>query len=99
MVNLNNTQRQYLRRAAHSLRPMVQIGRQGLTEAVIGAVDIALTAYELIKVKFGDFKDEKTELTNQLTEATGSVLVAMVGNVAILYREHPEPGERKITLP
>ena len=99
MVSLNNTQRQYLRRAAHSLRPMVQVGKQGLTDSVIGAVDIALTAHELIKVKFGDFKDEKTALTDQLTTATGSVLVSIVGNVAILFREHPEPGERKITLP
>ena len=99
MFNLNSGQRQYLRRLAHDLRPVVQIGKQGLTAAVIAAVDTALTAHELIKVKFGDFKDEKSELADQLTEATDSTLVGLVGNVAIIFREHPDPTERQIVLP
>ncbi|MBA3468301.1 MAG: ribosome assembly RNA-binding protein YhbY [Herpetosiphonaceae bacterium] len=99
MLNLNSGQRQYLRRLAHDLRPVVQIGKQGLTAAVIAAVDTALTAHELIKVKFGEFKDEKSALADQLTEATDSALVGLVGNVAILFREHPEPTERQIVLP
>ena len=99
MLTLNSTQRQYLRRTAHNLRPVVQIGKQGLTSAVINAVDSALTTHELIKVKFGDFKDEKVELSDQLADATSSTLVALVGNVAILYREHPDKAERTIILP
>jgi RNA-binding protein len=99
MLDLNSGQRQHLRRLAHDLRPVVQIGKQGLTAAVIAAVDIALTAHELIKIKFGEFKDEKSALAEQLTEATDSTLVAMVGNVAIIFREHPDPTERRIVLP
>ena len=99
MLNLDSGQRQYLRRLAHDLRPVVQIGRQGLTPAVIAAVDTALLAHELIKIKFGEFKDEKADLTEQLTAATDSTLVGMVGNVAMLFREHPDPSERQIILP
>src|ERR1700752_3998283 len=59
MKKLTNTQKQYLRRMAHELRPVVQIGKNGLTDQVHTTVDQELNAHELIKVKFVDFKDEK----------------------------------------
>jgi RNA-binding protein len=96
-MNLTNTQRQYLRRTAHSLRPVAQVGKNGLTNEVIGAVDEALAAHELIKVKFGDFRDERRELSEELAGATGSVLVALIGNIAVLYRPNPDRGV--VTLP
>lgn len=92
-MNLNNAQRQYLRRTAHSLRPLAQIGKAGLTNSVISAVDQALEAHELIKVKFLDFREEKQALSNEIAGATGSTLVSLIGNIAILYRPNPErPG-------
>lgn len=99
MIPLTTNQRAYLRREAHSLKPVVQLGKQGLTPALVTAVDTALTAHELIKVKFGEFKDEKTALADEIAAATGAVLVAVIGNIAILYREHPERDKRRIVLP
>ena len=90
MTELNGRQRRKLRSLAHHLDPVVQIGQKGLTESLIKAVDKALSDHELIKVKFVDFKDEKHELAGEVSSATGSALVGIIGNIAILYRENPE---------
>jgi RNA-binding protein len=99
MRQLTNVQRQHLRRLANPLRPLVQIGKQGLTDGVRTSVDRSLESHELIKVKFLDFQDQKEELTGDLVESTNSILVALVGNTATLYREQPDPEKRKIDLP
>ncbi|HEY1014242.1 MAG TPA: ribosome assembly RNA-binding protein YhbY [Herpetosiphonaceae bacterium] len=99
MNELNSGQRQYLKRQAHSLKPVVQIGKLGLTENVIQSIDNALDAHELIKVKFGDFQDQKRELSAELTAATASELVNTVGNIITLYRRHRDADKRVIVLP
>lgn len=98
MQPLSSAQRASLRSQAHHLHPLVQIGKQGLTQNVIASVDVALTAHELIKVKFGEFKDEKRELSEQLAEAVGAHVAGIIGNIAILYRPHPDRDKRKIRL-
>ncbi|HOP28290.1 MAG TPA: ribosome assembly RNA-binding protein YhbY [Spirochaetota bacterium] len=90
MTELNGRQRRKLKSLAHHLNPVVQIGQKGLTEALIKAVDKALSDHELIKVKFVDFKEEKHDLADDVVKETGSALVGMIGNIAILYRENPE---------
>lgn len=96
---MNNAQRQYLRRRAHDLRPTVQIGKQGVTPQLMATVGNELEAHELIKVKFLDFQDEKRELAEQIAAQNGAALVALIGNVAILYRQQPDPEKRKLSLP
>ncbi|HOP62527.1 MAG TPA: ribosome assembly RNA-binding protein YhbY [Spirochaetota bacterium] len=97
MAELNGRQKRKLKSLAHHLKPVVQIGQKGLTEALVKAVDRALTDHELIKVKFVDFKDEKHELASEVSNSTGANLVDMIGNIAIFYRENPELEEtRKI---
>lgn len=90
MTELNGRQRRKLKSLAHYLKPVVQIGQKGLTEALIKAVDRALSDHELIKVKFVDFKEEKHELAEEVAGGTGAALVDVIGNIAILYRENPE---------
>ena len=48
---LTSAERRSLRARAHTLKPVVQTGGQGLTEAVLAEVDIALEAHELIKLR------------------------------------------------
>ena len=99
MKQLNNTQKQHLRRLAHDLRPAVQIGKNGLTDQIHTTIDHELNAHELIKIKFMDFKEEKRQLTEELAEASNGTLIGLIGNVAILYREQPDPEKRQIKLP
>ena len=99
MKQLNNMQKQHLRRLAHDLRPAVQIGKNGLTDQIHTTIDHELNAHELIKIKFMDFKDEKRQLTDSLVEMSNGTLIGLVGNVAILYREQSDPEKRQIKLP
>ncbi len=59
-MTLSNKQKQYLKGLAHSLKPVVQLGNNGLTEGVLAEIDVAITHHELIKVKIPtDDKEEK----------------------------------------
>lgn len=99
MRALKGSDRKFLRGLAHDVQPVVQIGKGGITEGVIGSVNAALDQHELIKVRFLEFKDEKQELAVQIAQRTGSEQVGMIGHVAIFYREHADAEKRKIQLP
>jgi RNA-binding protein len=98
MDKLKGSQKKYLRAQAHHLKPLVIIGTKGVTGQLIGSVDLALKDHELIKVKFGEFKEAKKEISEEIATATKSELVGLIGNIAILYRQHPDPEKRKIKL-
>ena len=68
MIELNSKQRKILEKAAHDLQPVVIVGGAGMTEGVIQMADKALADHELIKVKFNEYKEEKQELTTELSE-------------------------------
>lgn len=96
MEPLKGSQKKYLRGAAHRLKPLVLIGARGVTEQLLGSVDLALKDHELIKVKFGDFKEAKKEISAEIAASTKSELVGIIGNIAILYRPHPNPEKEKL---
>ena len=98
MDKLKGSQRKNLRSQAHHLKPLVIIGVKGVTDQLIGSVDLALKDHELIKVKFGEFKEEKKEISGQIAQATKSEVVGIIGNIAIFYRQNPEPEKRKIKI-
>jgi RNA-binding protein len=99
MAELKGWQKQHLRSLAHHLKPVVQIGKHGLTDAFVAQVDRALDDHELIKVKFQNFKDEKDELTSALVEKTHAIFVGALGNVLILYRQQKDKDKRLIVIP
>jgi RNA-binding protein len=99
MGNLNGAQRKYLRGIAHSYKPLVQIGKEGLSERVLAAIDTALEAHELIKVKLAGDRDEREKLVPIIEEHLDCECVGTVGRMAILYRQHPESEKRKIEFP
>lgn len=99
MAKLTSAQRKYLRGLAHPLRPVVQIGKQGLTEAAIRQADEALNDHELIKVQAPVPREEKKELAGKLAGELEAEVAGHIGHVIILYREHPDPEERAIELP
>lgn len=80
-----------LKARAHHLHPVVMIGQQGLTEAVIKETDDALSAHELIKVRvFGDDRAERIEICDTLCEAVDAQLVQHIGKLLVLWRKNPE---------
>ncbi|WP_163930297.1 ribosome assembly RNA-binding protein YhbY [Paraferrimonas sp. SM1919] len=96
-MNLTNKQKQHLKGLAHSLKPVVLLGANGLTEGVLAEINIALDHHELIKVKVAS---EDRELKNAVIDAivreTAAVKVQTIGHILVLFR----PSEKKkIVLP
>lgn len=90
-IELSERQRRHLRGLAHPLKPVVRLGNAGLTEAVVRETARALADHELIKVKApGGDRDARDGIFVALAARTESALVHRIGNVAVLYRPHPE---------
>jgi RNA-binding protein len=88
---LSERQRRHLRGLAHPLKPVVRLGSAGLTEAVAREAARALADHELIKVRApGGDREAREALFGALAVRTGSALVHRIGNVAVLYRPHPQ---------
>jgi RNA-binding protein len=99
MGGLKGSQRRFLRGLAHGYRPIVQIGKEGLGENVIEAIDKALDAHELIKIKIAAGREERERISSDIEERSHCECVGMVGHMAILYREHPNPEKRRVQIP
>lgn len=86
METLANTQIREFKARAQRLKATLEIGKEGLSPRFLAALDDALKHHELVKVKFGQFKEEKKELSPQLAKKSGSHLITRIGNVVVLYR-------------
>jgi RNA-binding protein len=93
---MNSSTRNYLRKLAHDLKPVVMVGKNGINASVEETVNQALTSHELIKIKFIDFKSSKKDLIMLLVEAVDADLISIIGNVATLFRQNRDPDDRKI---
>jgi RNA-binding protein len=88
--DLTPTRRQMLKGRAHTLHPVVLIGADGLTPAVLAEVERALGSHELIKIRvMGADRRERDRLLENICAQTGSAPVQHIGKVIVVYREKP----------
>ena len=84
---LTGKQRSFLRALAHPLKPVVQIGHGGLTDAVLTAIDGALSTHELIKVRItGQEEIDADELALEVEAGTRSSVAQVIGKTLVVYR-------------
>jgi RNA-binding protein len=84
---LTGKQRRHLRALAHALHPIVQVGKGGLDDGLVAAVEQALADHELIKVKVGEHAEaSKADVAEQLAQRTNSEVAQIIGNIVLLYR-------------
>lgn len=91
MLELDMAQRRQLAASAHHLNPTVTIGKDGLTENVIGELDRSLLKHELIKIKVldGD-RDQRASLLEQICLSLNAAPVGQIGKILIIYRINPD---------
>lgn len=88
-----------LRGLGHALHNVVQIGKEGLSPAVIAQTISALVSHELIKVKLSSESPlDRHETAAELAKATSAELVQVIGRVFLLFRESPKKKNGKIDL-
>jgi RNA-binding protein len=96
-MTLSNKQKQFLKGEAHSLKPVVLLGSNGLTEGVVMEIQSALEIHELIKVKVPtDDRETKKLIFDAIVRETGATKLQTIGHTIVLYRQSPE---KKIQLP
>ena len=95
---LSGKQRRHLRSLGHDLRPIVQIGKGGIDEGLVAAVDQALVDHELVKVKVGEAAGlDRHDAAEAIAQRTRSEVAQVLGNIVLLYRAHPD--DPQIVLP
>lgn len=87
--NTTKDQDKKLKKEAQALKPLIQIGKNGLTSTSIEQVNRLLKKRKLVKVKFlksflGDHN--KKEAAEKLAELTGSKIIYATGFVVALYK-------------
>jgi RNA-binding protein len=88
MNRLSPTERKLLKARAHALRPVVAIGNEGLSAAVLKELDTSLRAHDLIKIRVtGDDREARQILLGEICERTGASPVQHIGKILIVYRE------------
>jgi len=96
---LTTKQRAYLKKLAHPLKPIHQIGKEGLTVSGIRAIREAFNTREVLKVKVQDSAPAAVQETGQELAARleNTHLVQVIGRTVVLYR--PDPDDPGIELP
>ena len=96
---MKSSQRSYLKAQAHFLKPTIHIGKNGLTGGTMYSITRALSARELIKIKFGEFKDDKQKISEKIATKTLSLIVGIIGHTLILFKQNQDPEKQKYRLP
>ena len=69
-AELSAKARRHLRGMAHHLRPVVLVGKEGVSPELVGAAETALADHELIKVKLGEnAAGDRVELAGAIATA------------------------------
>ena len=96
-MNLSTKQKQFLKGLAHNLKPVVLMGANGLTEAVLAEIELALNHHELIKVKVAaEERETKVLIVDAIVRETKAEKVQVIGKTLVLFRQSED---RKIELP
>jgi RNA-binding protein len=83
--------RKTLRAAGHHLSPVVQVGKEGVTAALLRELDEQLGAHELVKVKVGtESPEDRFEAADRLGAEVGAQIAQILGRTVLVYRKHPE---------
>ena len=90
-LELTIAERKVHRAEAHHLDPVVMIGNDGLTPAVLKETDAALDAHGLIKVRvLGDDRAARDEMYQRLADELGAAPIQHIGKLFILWRPKPK---------
>lgn len=95
---LTGKQKRFLRAKAHHLKPIFQVGKDGVNENMLVQVNEALEKRELLKVTIlQNCPEDKNDVADQLVDGTNAELVQIIGAIIVLYKESED--HKTITLP
>ncbi|GGP12548.1 ribosome assembly RNA-binding protein YhbY [Oceanobacillus neutriphilus] len=94
---LTNKQKQFLRSESHHIKPIFQVGKDGVNENMVTQIGEALEKRELIKVSIlQNCSEDKNVVAEQISDGTDSEVVQVIGSTIILYKESTDHKEIKL---
>jgi RNA-binding protein len=97
-LKVSPAQRAELRAQAHALKPVVLIGAEGLTEAVLSEVKVHLAAHQLIKIRvFGDERDERIAVYERICDELSAAPIQHIGKLLVIWQPLPAQPSTKTT--
>jgi RNA-binding protein len=98
-VSLSTAEKKRLRQIGHHLNPVVLLGGNGLTDAVLAEIDARLEDHELIKVRVGgEDREARLEAITQIAAATQAEIAQTIGKLVLLYRPAKKPDPKLSNL-
>jgi putative YhbY family RNA-binding protein len=90
-LKLSPAQRADLRSQAHALKPVVLVGGEGLTEAVLAEIEVHLAAHQLIKIRvFGDDREARTAAYADICDRLDAAPIQQIGKLLVVWRPESE---------
>ncbi len=91
MKTLSPAERKLLKARAHALKPVVAMGSEGLSSAVIREIESSLKAHDLIKIRAsGEDRDARQAMLGEICNLTGASPVQHIGKILVVFRERRE---------
>lgn len=86
---MTSKERAYWRGQANGLEPIIQIGKEGITENLITQIDDTLDNRELIKIRvhLETAPNPPREFADKIGERLGADVIQVIGGVIVLYRK------------
>ncbi|MFC4653068.1 ribosome assembly RNA-binding protein YhbY [Lactococcus nasutitermitis] len=97
-MELNGKQKRYLRSLAVNIRPIVQIGKSGLSNEILTSIRSACDARELIKVTILQNSDEERDDVAEAIEEMGLNVVQIIGRNIVVFKVAEKKENRKISV-
>ncbi len=95
---MTGRQKRHLRSLAHPLKPIVNLGKQGLSRETKREIESQLLDHELIKCKVLDSCPlSKKECAEEISTMKEIEVVQIIGKTLILFSAHPEDPKIKFT--
>ncbi len=90
-MTMTGKERAALRSECNQLKPTVHIGLEGVTPALVDALEDALRARELVKIQLNKTADVTArEAANALAQRVRAEVIQVIGRTTTLYRHNPE---------
>jgi RNA-binding protein len=85
---MTSKERARLRAEANGLDPIFQIGKEGVTDAVIAQIEDTFNTRELFKIKvhLESAPEGPKEIAQKLAEATGCDVIQVIGGTIVVFR-------------
>lgn len=85
---INSKERAFLKSKLNTLKPALRVGKDGIKDETLKAIDLYLNKNEIMKIQILNNSDvEPMELFEELEEKLGVEFLARIGNHLSIYRK------------